>query len=57
MKTEKKTKQAMVYDEYLNSNKSLKELAEEFGVAYRTINNMLCAERKKRGTYNPRKRH
>lgn len=57
METEKKTKQAKVYDEYLNSNKSLKELAEQFGVAYNTINNMLCAERKKRGTYNPRKRH
>lgn len=57
MKTEKKTKQAIVYEEYLSTNKSLKELAKEFGVSYHTIDTMLCRERRKRGTYNPRKRH
>lgn len=52
----KETKQEQVYERYITTNMSLQELAEEFGVAYSSINTMLCRERKKRGTYVPRTR-
>lgn len=44
-----KTKQSKMYEEYLNSKKSVKEIAEEFGVKYGTAIQMLHKERVKRG--------
>ena len=44
-----KTKQAQLYEEYINSTKSVKELAEEFDVKYGTAIQMLHKERVKRG--------
>ena len=51
-----KSKQELVYEEYINTNKSVTELAEEFGVKYGTCVNMLHRERSKRGIVN-KKRH
>ena len=44
------TRQYKLYEEYLkNPNKSIKELAEEFNITYKTANVMIFKERKRRG--------
>lgn len=44
------TKQYKFYESYLNNpDKSIKELADEFNITYRTANVMIFKERKRRG--------
>lgn len=50
-----KSKQEMVFEEFENTNKSIKRIAEEFGIAYTTCQKMLYIERKKRGMTKPRR--
>lgn len=50
-----KSKQEMVFEEFENTNKSIKRIAEEFGIAYTTCQKMLYIERKKRGLTKPRR--
>ena len=50
-----KSKQEMVFEEFENTNKSIKRIAEEYGVAYTTCQKMLYRERKKRGLVKPRR--
>lgn len=50
-----KSKQERVFEEFENTNKSIKRIAEEFGVGYKTCQVMLYRERKKRGLTKPRR--
>ena len=50
-----KSKQERVFEEFENTNKSIKRIAEEFGIAYTTCQKMLYIERKKRGLTKPRR--
>ena len=50
-----KSKQERVFEEFENTNKSIKRIAEEYGVAYTTCQKMLYRERKKRGLVKPRR--
>ena len=50
-----KSKQQMVFEEFENTNKSIKRIADEFGVTYKTCQVMLYRERKKRGLTKPRR--
>lgn len=44
------TKKFKFYEAYLNNpDKSIKELAKEFNITYRTANVMIFQERKRRG--------
>lgn len=45
----KQTKQSIIYDEYINSDLTLKQLAEKYGITYGTCQQMLYKERLKRG--------
>lgn len=55
-KNHKDTKQCRVYEEYINTEKSIKEISEKFGIKYTTCQKMLYRERALRGTVVPRKR-
>lgn len=45
----KPTKQSLIYDDYISSNSTLKQLAEKYGIKYSTCQQMLYRERLKRG--------
>lgn len=49
-------KSSVIYEEYINSNKSIKELAEKYELKYQTICNMLHEERQIRGNAVRRRR-
>lgn len=50
------SRQSLAYEEYINSNISIEELAKKYGVTKKTMYHMIYRQRKKLGKVIP-KRH